>query len=485
MSISRRAAAAAVSTLALLGASSAWAETLTDAIALAYASNPTLQEQRARLRSLDESYVQARQGFRPEADLQGSVGYDQVNGGSGGRDDESNSAGAQLNISQPLYTGGRVSNALRTAEANILVGRENLRSIEQSVLLTVIQAYSDVLRDTESLRIREENVGVLRRQLEEAQARFEVGEITRTDVAQSEARLAAAQALLAQAQAQLAISRSSYAEVVGQNPGDLEPPPALAGLPATVDEAFNVGQESNPALRASEFSERASRAQIAQARADLKPSVSLQGSYGTSGEVVPFNRGEYGQALSVTGVFTQPLYAGGVRRSRIRQATEENTGDRIAVESTRRQVLQDVSQAWNQFEAARASITSNEEQVRAARIAAEGVREEASVGLRTTLDVLNAELELRNAQLSVAQSRRDSYVSQANLLSAMGRLQASNLVPGVELYDPSANFERVKNKGSVPWEPLVERLDEIASPTPPPQPAAIRATGGETLTTRR
>ena len=209
MSISRRAAAAAVSTLALLGASSAWAETLTDAIALAYASNPTLQEQRARLRSLDESYVQARQGFRPEATLQGSVGYDQVNAGSGqGRqtqfgyqtaDTESNSAGAQLNVSQPLYTGGRVSNALRTAEANILVGRENLRSIEQSVLLTVIQAYSDVLRDTESLRIREENVGVLRRQLEEAQARFEVGEITRTDVAQSEARLAAAQALLAQA----------------------------------------------------------------------------------------------------------------------------------------------------------------------------------------------------------------------------------------------------------------------------------------------
>jgi outer membrane protein len=304
---------AAVCGAALLAPGLAASETLADAVALAYQSNPTLQAQRAQLRALDESYVQARQGYRPTADASGSVSYQNI---SGPLDQETNSAGATLSATQPLYTGGRVTNAVNAAEADILSGREQLRQIEASVLLSVIQAYVDVRRDFQSLGIRQENVAVLRRQLEESRARFEVGEITRTDVAQSEARLAAAQSLLASAQAQLAISRSNYAAVVGQNPGDLEPEPTLI-LPATLDEAFDTAQQVNPAIRSAAFSEQASRSRVAAARADLGPTVGLRTQLGYSGALDPLDRRDFSRQFSASAVVSQPLYAGGLRRSRI------------------------------------------------------------------------------------------------------------------------------------------------------------------------
>ena len=455
--------AAAVGALALLGPGAVWAETLADAVALAYQSNPTLQTQRARLRALDEQYVQARAGYRPQADLAGQATY--TNNETAFGTSETNAGAAQLSVSQPLYTGGRVSNGVRAAEADILSGREDLRQVEASVLLTVIQAYVDVRRDFQSLIIRQENINVLRRQLEESRARFEVGEITRTDVAQSEARLASAQALLANAQAQLAISRSNYAQVVGQNPGDLEPEPALP-LPATIDQAFDTAQAISPAVRSAAFSEQASRSRVAAARSDLRPSVSLQARLGYSGPLDPLDRRDFDRQFTASAVVSQPLFAGGIRRSRIRQATEQNTADLIAIEGARRGVLQDVSQAWNQLLAARGNITANEEQVRASRIAAEGVREEAAVGLRTTIEVLNAEQELRNAELLLVAARRDDYLAGASLLSAMGQLEAQNLLTGVPTYDPDESFRRVRRAGSVPWEPLVEALDGYRAPEP-------------------
>lgn len=458
---------AAACALALLPGFAA-AETLADAVALAYQSNPTLQQQRARLRALDESYVQARQGYRPQADVQASGTYTNNNApqtlfGGGG---ESNSGSAVLSASQPLYTGGRVTNAVRAAEADILSGREQLRQVEASVLLSVIQAYVDVRRDVQFLGIRTENLNVLTRQLEEARARFEVGEITRTDVAQSEARLAASRAQLASTRAQLAISRSVYAAVVGQNPGDLGPEPPLLGLPATVDDAFSVAEDISPVIRTAAYAEQASRLRVAAARADLRPTIALQGRIGYDGPLDPLNREDFTRTVSASAVITQPLYAGGFRRSRIRQQTEQNTADLIAVEGSRRDVLQDVSQAWNQLDAARSNILSNEEQVRANRIAAEGVREEAAVGLRTTIEVLNAEQELRNAELLLVQARRDNYLAGASLLGAMGRLEAANLLPGLPTYEPDAAFRRIRGAGSVPWEGVVETLDALGVPRP-------------------
>jgi len=243
MSNSRRAGLlAAACSLGLMAGfvSAAQAETLTDAIALAYQTNPTLQQQRATQRATDESVVQAKTAFRPTATLSADVTESQSDPNGGVRV-ESSGSGATLSISQPLYTGGKASANLTAAEADVLASREGLRNIEQNVLIGVIQAYVDVRRDQERLRISQENVEVLNRQLDESNARFEVGEITRTDVAQSQARRAAAQAALSSAQAQLSISRASYAAIVGQNPTDLVAEPSQAALlPPSVEQAFDA-----------------------------------------------------------------------------------------------------------------------------------------------------------------------------------------------------------------------------------------------------
>lgn len=497
----RRAALfAAVCSAGLLAVSGAAAETLADAIALAYQTNPTLQEQRALQRALDETYVQARTGLRPTVGLDAQASEREVRSAGGVRAVDTNfdgvpdtevpvpsstissgSSSAGLSISQPLYTGGRVTSRISASEADVLAGREALRSVEASVLLGVIQSYVDVRRDQERLRISQENVAVLQRQLEESRARFEVGEITRTDVAQSEARLAAARATLASAQAFLAISRANYAAIVGQNPGDLAPEPSLAALlPASVDDAFQKAEDNNPEVRTAGYSERASRARVAAARAERRPTVSLRGDVGyDAGETAGIGNqfGDYDRAVSGTVALSVPLFTGGLINSQVRQAAERNNADRIAIEGARRNVLQDVAQAWNALHGARANLAANEEQVRAARIAFEGTREEAQVGLRTTLDVLNAEQELRQAELALVTARRDEYVAGAQVLAAMGELEARNLTQGVEIYDPTVNFNRVKRSwGWVPWEHLVEVVDRVGAPPigadPPDSPIA-------------
>ncbi len=489
---------AAVCSAGLMAASAASAETLADAIALAYQTNPTLQEQRASQRALDENYVQARTGLRPSVDASIQASRSETDFGSSRvtrvDDDndpltpdvvvmvdssDSDSASATLSVTQPLYTGGRVTSQISASQADVLAGREGLRSVEAGVLAQVVQSYVDVRRDQERLRISQENNAVLQRQLDEARARFEVGEITRTDVAQAEARLAAAKAGLSSSQASLAISRATYAAVVGQNPTDLAPEPSLENiLPKTVDEAFDKAETNNPQLLAAAYAEQASRARVASARAERRPTVGLRGSLGYSGEADSrFN--DYDRALSASVVASVPIFTGGLTNSRIRQSAERNNADRIAIEGARRDVLQSVSQSWNQLLGSRANLAANEEQVRAARIAFEGVREEAQVGLRTTLDVLNAEQELRNAELALISARRDEYVAGALVLSAMGLLEAQNLVPGVEVYDASANFDRVKRSwGWVPWEPVVEVIDRVGAPVigPAPQDSPI-ATG--------
>ncbi len=265
---------AAIFTAGLAGAfaAPACAETLADAIALAYDSNPNLLAQRSVQRALDETYVQARSGFRPQLSFSASSSYEQIrttHAAGGGLIDtngdgipdavgrgitETNSSFLGLSLSQPIWNGGRTASQVSAAEADILSGRESLRRVESQVMIQVIQAYVDVRRDQESVQIRQQNVEVLKKQLEESKARYDVGEITRTDVAQSQSRLAAAQALLQSTIAQLATSRANYALAVGQNPGELAPEPSLAFmLPATSDEAFTVAEQFNPQLRAQQY----------------------------------------------------------------------------------------------------------------------------------------------------------------------------------------------------------------------------------------
>ncbi|MBX3485074.1 TolC family outer membrane protein [Phenylobacterium sp.] len=474
-------------------AAPAGAETLADAIALAYQNNPTLQAQRATQRALDETYVQARTNFRPTLSVTGSWSYSETatpavvaaatgafdRNGDGildgaGRQDAALSRGA-LTFTQPLWTGGRAAAAVNAANADVLAGRENLRRVEASVLTSVIQAYADTRRDQESLRIRQENVAVLTSQLKESQARFDVGELTRTDVAQSQARLAQAQALLQQAIAQLAITRAGYATLVGQNPGQLEPEPSLAFmLPGDPDEAYKVAEQFNPQLRAQQFTEQASRARVAAAHAERMPTVGVQATVDFRNQVREeiWERDFFTRGTSLGVQVQVPLFSGGLVSSRVRQAVERNNADRITVEGVRRNVLQGVTQFWSQLIAARANIVSSEEQVRAAMIAAEGTREEQKVGLRTTIDVLNAEQELRQAELNQVSSRRDEYVAAANVLATMGRLEARNLVPAVQRYDATKNFRKLRiTWGWVPWEEPISILDEAATPWPSSTPA--------------
>ncbi len=490
-------AATVCAAVASASAFPASAETLADAIALAYQNNPTLQAQRATQRALDETYVQARSGWRPTLGASGTLSYTEQRTPrfALGRDDnadgipdtfantptinEGNGATIGLSFSQPLWTGGRVAASVNAANADVLAGRENLRRVEAQVLASVIQAYSDTRRDQETVRIRQENVNVLTRQLQESNARFDVGEVTRTDVAQSQARLSQAQALLQSSVAQLAITRATYATLVGQNPGDLAPEPSLAYLlPTDPDEAFKLAEEFNPQLRAQQFTEQASRARLAGAHAERMPNVTASVTYGFSGAAIPnrpldaFERELYARSTRATINATVPLFSGGLASSRIRAAVERNNADRITVEGVRRTVLQNVTTFWSQLIAARANISSSDEQVRAAKIAAEGTRQEQQVGLRTTIDVLNAENELRQAELNAVSSRRDEYVAAANVLAVMGRLEGKNVVPSVPQYDAAKNFRKLRiTWGWVPWEEAVGAVDQLATPWPAKAPA--------------
>ncbi|RZJ46672.1 MAG: type I secretion protein TolC [Brevundimonas sp.] len=471
--LKRSRALASVAVIAVISGmgAPAWAETLQEAIALAYRTNPSLLAQRANQRALDESIVQARAGLRPTLDVTLSGTYTRTDSPVTGTPPftsggvvESDSAGASIGVGQTLWSGGRIGHGITAAEANIMAGRENLRDAEQTVLALVIQSYADVIRDTQILAIREANLGVLRRQLDESSARFEVGEITRTDVAQSEARLAQSEADLANARAQLSVSRAAYAAVVGQSPGDLAPMPVLPGLPTDFDSALDIALIDNPGIRAATFSLRAAEANVAAAKAEFLPSLRATATYGGSsefdrlGDITDNTRLTAGATLSV------PLFTGGLNSSRVAQALERANAAQIGVEGEGRNTLQSVSSAYAQSISARATLTAGQEAVRAATVAAEGVRQEAQVGLRTTLDVLNQELELRNAEVTLASARRNEYVAQANLLAAMGRLEGADLDPTITVYDPAANYERVRNRGALPWDGVVESIDRLAAP---------------------
>jgi outer membrane protein len=467
---SRIGVVATLAAIAVATASEPRAETLADAIALAYQSNPNLQAQRASLRATDEVYVQAVAGFRPTASVQA-----QANAGNSSETfgqtvtGESTASGAVVSLTQPLYTGGRVASQVTAAQAEVLAARANLRLIEQQMLQSVVQAYCDVRRDQESVAISQQNLDLLKRQLDEAQARFEVGEITRTDVAQTESRVAAARAALSNAQAELADSRATYASVVGQNPGDLAPEPSLARfLPASVDQAYEAAEHNNPQVVQADYTEQESAAKVAAAKAQMRPTVGLQGSVGGQGGALGYSSpfANFGYAYSASVVATVPLFTGGMTTSQIRQAAEDNNVDRINIETVRRQVLLQVSKAWNALLGSRAELVANQEAVRAANIAFEGTRQEAQAGLRTTLDVLISEQDLGNAQVALVNARHDEYVASTALLEAMGALDVDDLTTGVPIYDPTRNFNEVKHAwGWSPWDSVVAAVDRAGAPS--------------------
>ena len=444
--------------------SSAQADELQDALISVYQSNPRLLAERARLREVDESYVQARAQGRPTIAGTGNISQSFVTFPDGADVFSNGLVQGDINISgrpndvgiqvvQPLYQGGRVKALKTQAKLGILAARENLRAQENSLFLDAATAYVDVRRDTEAIQFRRNNVRVLMRQLEAATARFEVGSGTRTDIAQSEARLAVAEAGLAQAEAQLAVSEASYVRNVGQKPIQLSAPPIYT-LPPSLPEAIAAARENNPQLIGAYFNEAAGRAAIDVEKAAGRPTVSITG--GIMRQRDQLSQLQSIDAAAITAQVTIPIYSGGINTSRRRQAEHAKT--RLAFETRDAELLIDqaVSQNWAQLIAARASLTSAKRQVEAADLAFEGVSLEQTVGTRDQLDVLNAEQETLNAQLSVIDAERSVHVATFQLLTTIGVFDAQGIRLSVEGYDPNENLDIIRYQG------LTEQVDRFA-----------------------
>ncbi len=421
----------------------AGAETMRDALARAYLENPDLGAARAELRGVDETVPQALAGWRPTVSVDAAGGY-VYSDTSASRRQNLRQVNGRLSVVQPLYRGGRTIAATAQAEKQVLAGRSRLRSREQSVLLAAVTAYMDVLRDRARVELNLNNERVLRRQLEATQDRFDVGEVTRTDVAQAEARLARTIAERISAEGSLAVSDATYAQVIGGQPGDLEGAPPLPALPASLEEAMAITLAENPDLEGAGHQEDAARDAVEVAFGEILPNATLNGTvdggHETTREYVTTH------SISILARVTVPLYQAGAVHARVRQAKELRNQRRIEVERARRRAVETVTQSWENLGTARSNIAARQQEVRANEIALEGVRQEAAVGSRTTLDVLDAEQELLDARVGLVEAERDEYVAGFTLHAAVGRLSVARLEVPVTPYDPTTHYGRVRNK---------------------------------------
>jgi outer membrane protein len=437
----------------------AQAESLGDAIAMAYAQNPTLLRARAQQRAADEGYVQARSYLGPSLNAGASTDYADHSDGLGNR----SYTGLSLSATQTLFASGGLTASLAASKATVMSGQQSLRSTEQGVLLDVISVYTAVQRDQQALKISQDNYDILKQQLDQTQAQFDAGQLTRTDVAQSQARLAASAASLASAQAQLDTDRATYVAIVGQAPAALDPVPDLPGLPTDLNAALDSAQKNNPDMQAAMYAEQSAADRVRAARSVFGPTIGLSAQSGYTAPTNHLGTLSDNESTSLTARLSIPLFSAGLNGSQVRQAKENLAAQTADVELTRRSVVSTVSQAWSQMLAARSAVTSNEEGVKAAQIAADGVKTEQQVGLRTNIEVLNAEQDLKSAQLSLIESQRNAYVAGSQLLAVTGALDPRAFAPEVEAYDPQANFDKVKNKGWSPLEPVSRLLDGLAS----------------------
>ncbi len=458
----------------------AHAETLADAITAAYQSNPNIQAQRAAMRALDENYTQARAAYGLQASAAVSENYTYQKFVVAPSGDSATTQSNQLSATQSLYTSGRYAARLGGIEAQIKSARENLRRIELDLLVRISNAYVSVRRDREVLRISQGGEAWLAKQLQDTQDKYSVRQVTLTDVQQAKARLAAASTQVANAQAQLNVSQAFYASLVGHMPETLEPEPDIDELPANLDEAFNEAEQSNPSLQAAMFTERASRLGVAEARAARLPSVGARVDY-RNAPYDPTQAKERFRQDSVTASITlsQPLFSAGQLNSAVRQSIEENNRDKLLIDDARRNMVLSVSQYWDQLIAARKSLATIEDEMKADTIAFYGVREEERFALRSTIEVLNAQAELQNAQLNFVRGRANEYVGRLQLLAQVGTLEVGNLAPGVQPYDPERHFKKVRYRGMLPTDLIIQTLDHVALPLEAKKPK-----GGDTTPIR-
>ena len=422
-------------------------QTLNQALAAAYANSPVLRAERAGLRATDEQVPQALSNWRPTIDVTGDIERSDTFGSNrsfGSKDQVRTPRGVALNITQPVFRGLRTLAATRQAENTVKAARARLLATEQDVLLDAATAYMDVVRDQAVLDLDIGNENVLRRQLEAARDRFEVGEVTRTDVSQAEARLAGATAERIRAEGDLVASRAVYRNVVGEAPRKLTAPAPLGGLPRDREAALDLARDDHPDVVSAVFDERAALDRVKGVGGELLPTVSLNAKVRRDFETIATKSQFEEQSIGAT--LTMPLYQSGAVYSRLREAKQTVGQERLEVTQARRDVVQGVTQAWQALQTARARIVSFTAQVRANGIALEGVKREAEVGARTVLDILDAEQELLGANVDLVGAQRDKVVAAFELKAAVGQLTARQLNLPVDFYDPERHYREVRDK---------------------------------------
>jgi outer membrane protein len=466
------------SLIAALMAGTASADTLRNALVSAYQTNPTLTAQREGLRATDATVAIAKAAGRPR--ITGTVGINRDLTRSGILDVGSRgpTLSAGVDLSYPLFNGGSVKNSVKAAETRVDAGRATLRAVEGDVFTNAVSAYMDVIRDRSVVELNQNNVKVLQTNLEATQDRFQIGDLTRTDVAQSEARLQLGVSQLAGAVGRLTASEATYRQVIGHAPGQLAPPPPLPPLPTTADESVRIALANNPDLVSISRSAIAAGYDVRVARAGRLPTLSgvLSGTYlndlnGGNNATDPRSASQTTAGLSAN----VPIFQGGLPAARIRQAQALEGQTTEQVIETERAVVQGARAAFASYDAAQKAIQANTVAVQANELALEGNRAEQSVGTRTIIEVLNAEQELLNSQVALVTAKRDAYVAGFQLLNVMGQAEAQVLgLDGGPLYDPLGNYRRVANNwndwaGEPRHRPMATRT--VSPEELPPNPA--------------
>ena len=449
------AASAVVLLLAQIGPTPALADTIEAALVRAYQNNPQLNAQRALVRSTDENVPQALSGYRPKVALTASAGYQytdtlSTSGGSPTQIVRTETHGANppravgLTVTQTLFNGHQTANKTRAAEAQVSGAREGLRVLEQSVLLSAATVYMDYLRDSAIVEVNKSNVRVLEQTLKQTQDRFNVGEVTRTDVAQSEAQLAAGKTQELTSESNLTTTRSNFRRIIGNEPSNLAPgSPVDRFLPSSLPGAVELSLVENPNVTAAMYGIDVNFLTVKINEGALLPTVTLQGSVQQAYEQNMITERSFGASAIVQA--SVPIYQGGAEYSLIRQSKENLAQQRLNLETTRDQTRANTVTAWGQLQAGKAQVRSAQAQVTASEVALNGVREEAKAGQRTTLDVLNAQQALVNARVALVTAQHDRVVASYSVLNAIGRLSPQVLKLPTTTYDPSVHYHQVRD----------------------------------------
>ena len=425
------------------------AETLKQALARAYKTNPQLRAARAALRAINEQAAQAFSNWRPNVSISADAGRSATRSktrgtGTGFRGDRRSPAGASVNLSQNLFRGGRNIHQWRQAKYNIFAQRARLANVEQTVLLSVVTAYMNVVRDRAVLRLNKNNERVLARQLQATRDRFSVGEVTRTDVSQAQARLAQAKANTIQALGNLQASRANYVNVVGHLPVKLRSPRVRAIFPRNAKTIISRARRNNPLVVAAIWDENSARAGVKIVRGELLPTVTINGQ--VQRRFDSLGRESTSDSASITANVTIPLYQSGAVMSRMRAAKQTVFQRRNELRQAQRTAVENATRSFAAYRTARSIVSAFVSQLRANRIALNGVKQEAAAGLRTVLDTLDAQQELLNAQVNLVRARRDLVVATYELLAAIGQMNAKRLRLPVKYYSVKKHYRKVRYK---------------------------------------